>query len=222
MRAPSPSARGPRGPARSGAPVVETVEEMHDLMQRKQQAQIDQQAPADIYYVQTMLRLPQATRPAELEGQTALAAVVAYLERASALAAPRRPARNPRPPMREGARRRGGRPRRFRRAGAAILARRKASSTCASILFFSMATVARLPRRLARERCRCRARRARARARWRCWAELRSPMRLTRRLRRRGGVGCCAPAPAASPPPSAGGAPPSGISPPATASRTKE
>ena len=80
---------GRRGPARSGAPVVETVEEMHDLMQRKQQAQIDQQAPADIYYVQTMLRLPQATRPAELEGRTALAAVVAYLERASALAAPR-------------------------------------------------------------------------------------------------------------------------------------
>ena len=117
---------GRRGPARSGAPVVETVEEMHDLMQRKQQAQIDQQAPADIYYVQTMLRLPQATRPAELEGRTALAAVVAYLERASALAAPRRPARNPRPPTREWSRRRVGRPRRFRRAGAA--ARRAAEA----------------------------------------------------------------------------------------------
>ena len=70
------------------APVVETVEEMHDLMQRKQQAQIDRQTPADIYYVQTMLGLPQATNPAALAGQTALAAVVSYLERASALAAP--------------------------------------------------------------------------------------------------------------------------------------
>ena len=109
---------GRRGPARSGAPSSRRSRRC-DLMRRKQQAQIDQQAPADIYYVQTMLRLPQATRPAELEGQTALAAVVAYLERASALAAAAPARAEPTNPMREWSRRRGGRPRRFRRAGAA-------------------------------------------------------------------------------------------------------
>ena len=59
------------------APVVDTVEEMHDLMNKKQQAQLDAQAPTDIYFRSDMIFLPQAESPAELQEEGAFAAMAA-------------------------------------------------------------------------------------------------------------------------------------------------
>ena len=72
------------------APVVDTVEEMHDLMNKKQQAQLDAQAPTDIYFRSDMIFLPQAESPAELQEEGAFAAMAAYLEQSTSLYMPMR------------------------------------------------------------------------------------------------------------------------------------
>jgi len=75
---------------RTDAPVVDTVEEMHDLMNKKQQAQLDQQAPTDIYFRHDMIFLPQAESPPELHEEGAFAAMAAYLEQSTSLGTPLR------------------------------------------------------------------------------------------------------------------------------------
>lgn len=74
----------------SDAPVVDTVEDMHDLMNKKQQAQLDQQAPTDIYFRSDMVFLPQSENPAELDEEGAFAAMASYLEQSTSLYVPMR------------------------------------------------------------------------------------------------------------------------------------
>eukprot|EP00628_Pelagophyceae_sp_CCMP2097_P009279 CAMPEP_0184127762 /NCGR_PEP_ID=MMETSP0974-20121125/26236_1 /TAXON_ID=483370 /ORGANISM="non described non described, Strain CCMP2097" /LENGTH=942 /DNA_ID=CAMNT_0026431173 /DNA_START=1 /DNA_END=2826 /DNA_ORIENTATION=- len=72
------------------APVVDTIEEIHDLMSAKQQAQLDNQPAVDVFFTTDMISLPRAETPAELSTENAFSAMVAYLEQATALAGPKR------------------------------------------------------------------------------------------------------------------------------------
>ena len=59
-------------------------------MNKKQQAQLDQQAPTDIYFRHDMIFLPQAESPPELHEEGAFAAMAAYLEQSTSLGTPLR------------------------------------------------------------------------------------------------------------------------------------
>lgn len=75
----------------SSRPVVETVEEMHDYMAKKQQALLDAQPPTKAAFNYAMLSSRQNDCPRELdEPRSALGGLVTYLSQSTALQAPKR------------------------------------------------------------------------------------------------------------------------------------
>lgn len=75
----------------SSRPVVETVEEMHDYMTKKQQALLDAQPPTKAEFNYAMLSSRQNDCPRELdEPRSALGGLVTYLSQSTALQAPKR------------------------------------------------------------------------------------------------------------------------------------
>lgn len=69
-------------------PVVESIEEMHDLMQLKQKAQLDKEVK--ISFRNDMIFLPQSETPRELDEASALAGLATWLADSSLLDAPKR------------------------------------------------------------------------------------------------------------------------------------
>lgn len=74
-----------------GAPICADVEELHELMQQKQRAELDNQKPVDVFYRGDMLYTPLSDNPPELQDPVGpFAAMVAYMQQMSALYSPQR------------------------------------------------------------------------------------------------------------------------------------